>query len=358
MQSEIDPGRGITGITWWHLWPVSFRPEVTRRKNQNHCAGLPLRITGIPCSGYDHREPTDTEMKQYSLRDYSGEEDLERMLDMVSSIFDIHSDLHVGDVAWQRFSRDTDDNEWSVCLAEDGGKLVGWGWTDPSGHMVLSAHPSHPDAVDLITNRLLEKSSFHVLDTEIFPSGENVIAGLLRHGFTEKNDETVLVRMFNDLQKLPEVSLPAGFRARHIDLDSDFMKRVDLHREVWHPSKVTYRSYRNVMNTPPYSSDLDWVVTSPDGEFASYCLLWYDRNTGIGLLEPVGTSPGFRGMGLSKAVCTMALLEMKKMGGMGAIVNTYTGKERPASARLYRSIGFRELSRNRTFSRTLIPDMY
>ncbi len=288
-------------------------------------------------------------MEPYNIRKYNGIEDLVKMQELVSAIFTIRSDLHTGDIAWQRFQHENDDDEWPTYLVEYYGELVAWGWIDHFSNLLISAHPSHPEATCIVADKLSQDAPKGRMEVEIFESEGHMITNLLKCGFKEMEDGPFYLRMYNDLNDLQEVKLPEGFSARYIDANSDLKKRVNVHRESWHPSKVTYKSYGNVIRAPTYCPRLDWVIKGPDGDFASYCLIWFDNNSKIGLLEPVGTSPGFRGMGLSKAVCTMALMELKEMGGVGAIVNTYGGKDRPIPARLYRSLGFREIARTRTF---------
>ena len=69
---------------------------------------------------------------------------------------------------------------------------------------------------------------------------------------------------------------------------SDLQKRGNVHREAFNPSKVTNKSYRNVINAPKYRSKPDWITVAPDGSFASYWLIRYDKNSKIDLIESVG----------------------------------------------------------------------
>ncbi len=288
-------------------------------------------------------------MKSYTTREYGGREDLERMQELVSSNFNIRSDFHIGDIAWQRFQHENNDENWPTYLFEDQGKLVAWGWLENSSHLAIVVSPTHPEVTKLVLEEFSRIDPGNKLQIDIFESEEHIISGLLENGFYEEENSPFYWRMFHNLENLNSVELPEGFSARYIDLKSDFEKRVEVHREAFHPSSVTYKSYGNVTQMNSYCQKLDWVVEAPDGTFASYCLIWFDKNTGIGLLEPVGTSPRFREMGLAKAVCTLALSELKKMGGKGAIVNARGDKERPILRKLYRSMGFERLCRTKTF---------
>lgn len=290
-------------------------------------------------------------MRSYRIREYNGVEDLALMQNLVSLTFDVRRDFHTGDIAWQRFEHEIDDSDWPTYLVEENGRLVAWGWLDINSNLVLAVHPSHPKTTGLLVDKLVQVRPNDCLTVDIFESEEHTISGLLDCDFKEAKGEPFHLRMARELDNLPEPNLPYGFRARHIDIKSDLEKRVDIHREVWEPSKVTYRSYRNVINAPTYNPRLDWVIESPDGEFVSYCLIWHDENSGTGLLEPVGTSPRFTRMGLSKAVCTMALRELRKIGGKNAIVNARDDDEHPIPVKLYSSLGFKQIARTRRFTR-------
>jgi ribosomal protein S18 acetylase RimI-like enzyme len=90
----------------------------------------------------------------------------------------------------------------------------------------------------------------------------------------------------------------------------------------------------------PYRPELDWVAETPDGRFASYATLWLDERHGAGLIEPVGTDPAFRRLGLARAVCVAALHALRKAGATQAYVNPRGDADYPIPARLYRSLGF------------------
>jgi GNAT superfamily N-acetyltransferase len=111
-------------------------------------------------------------------------------------------------------------------------------------------------------------------------------------------------------------------------------RRVAVHRAVWHPSRVTEASYRNVMTAWPYRGRLDWVVEAPDGRFAAQCLVWLDEHNAVGELEPVGTLPEFRRRGLARTVCLAALHAARDAGARKAVVYPVIGDPKfPAASR-------------------------
>jgi ribosomal protein S18 acetylase RimI-like enzyme len=123
--------------------------------------------------------------------------------------------------------------------------------------------------------------------------------------------------------------------------EEDLSERVEIHRVVWSPSRVTDESYRNVMAAWPYRADLDCVAETSEGRFASYVLCWYDEANRAGEFEPVGTHPDHRRKGLAAATCRFALRRLQEEGARTAVVYAGgRGADAPARA-LYESVGFR-----------------
>jgi ribosomal protein S18 acetylase RimI-like enzyme len=247
---------------------------------------------------------------------------------------------HVGDIAWGLRQHAGREHEWRIRLWEENGRVVGWSWLKGDGGLLeLDVHPDHRHLID----ELLAEPDARVAFA--FEDDDEGRAALARHGFVRPGE--VMDYNVRDLGQPPRVpSLPKGFRLRSLEPE-DLARRVDLHREVWAPSRVTEESYANVTQTWPYRASLDCVVEAPDGRFAAYALLWPDDENGVGELEPVGTRAEFRRLGLGAAVCAYALRRWHEQGGRQAIVYSATG---PARA-LYRALGFECHSRLLDFAR-------
>jgi ribosomal protein S18 acetylase RimI-like enzyme len=224
-------------------------------------------------------------------------------------------------------------------LVEDG-RTVGWSWLqEEKGQLEHDVHPAYRHLLDQILDVPAARLALCLEDDP------ETRAAFDRHGFSVPADGMrYLVR---DLAEPPEQApLPEGFRLRTVE-DADLAQRVDVHREVWAPSRVTESSYAGVRAQWPYRSSLDCVVEAPDGGFAAYCLLWPDDRHGVGEMEPVGVRERYRRRGLGAAVCTYALRRWHGQGGRQAIV--YCATE-PACA-LYESIGFRHHTTLREYAR-------
>jgi GNAT superfamily N-acetyltransferase len=115
---------------------------------------------------------------------------------------------------------------------------------------------------------------------------------------------------------------------------------------------VTEDSYRTVMNTWPCQRELDWIIEASDGTFAARCLSWPDEVNGVDELEPVGTGPRFRRLGLGRAVCLAALRALRDTGATRAVVYPVEGGPKsPGALPLYQDLGFRPYGRTPRYTR-------
>lgn len=137
----------------------------------------------------------------------------------------------------------------------------------------------------------------------------------------------------------PQLRDGAVVRAVH-DTPADIQKRVDLHRDVWAPSKFDVQGYHRLRAKPLYRPDLDLVVETPDGDLAAYCIVWWDPVTKTGEFEPVGTAERFRRRGFGKAVLIEGLRRLHELGAEYATVINSMQREYEPSRWLYASAGF------------------
>src|SRR5919112_887094 len=180
------------------------------------------------------------------------------------------------------------------------------------------------------------------LSTYVLESDEQRAAHVEAHGYARPQSPKSYAFHLRELDDAPpDPNVPDGFRLHTVDGDEGFRKRVEIHRAVWAPSRVTEEVYRRVTQAWPYRADLDCVVEAPDGRFAAYVLGWYDDANRVGLFEPVGTHPDFRRLGLGSAVCQFALRRLREEGASLALV---LAAEEPAM-RLYESVGFHRYTR-------------
>src|ERR671934_55115 len=66
------------------------------------------------------------------------------------------------------------------------------------------------------------------------------------------------------LETIDEPRVPGGYTLRTVRGEEDLAARVASHRAAWEGSRVTEESYRFVMRTRAYRTELDCVLEAPD----------------------------------------------------------------------------------------------
>ena len=244
---------------------------------------------------------------------------------------------HVGDLAWWLHRPDGKRRLWL-----DGERCVAWGWLHPPATLDYEVLEEQSGLHEEVLDWLESEGEGDALSTYVLEADDERVAHAEARGYARPESPkwyALQLRALDD--SLPDPSVPEGFRLHTVDGDDDFRKRVEIHRAVWAPSRVTEDIYRRVTRAWPYRADLDCVVEAPDGRFAAYVLSWYDDANRVGLFEPVGTHPDFRRLGLGAAVCHFAFRRLREEGATRALV---LAAEEPA-VRLYESVGFEQYTR-------------
>jgi GNAT superfamily N-acetyltransferase len=138
---------------------------------------------------------------------------------------------------------------------------------------------------------------------------------------------------------IPDSILPNGFTIRNVAGEEEAESVQAVHAgsfgSLWQPGE-----YRNVMRTPGFHIDRELVVVAPDGRFAAFLIYWIDPVSKSGLFEPVGCHQDFQRLGLASALMYEGMRRMLAQGMTIAIVLHEPAQKNPASAALYRSVGF------------------
>jgi mycothiol synthase len=190
------------------------------------------------------------------------------------------------------------------------------------------------------------------IETEVLTTQPNAATVLRDLGFTPAGDPAFRLNGQPLVGDIPAPVLKNGAIVRHVRDDiADLRARVDLHRDVWNPSKFDLAGYHRLRTKPPYRADLDLVVETADGELAAYCIVWWDPVTKTGEFEPVGTAERFRGQGYAKAVLHEGLRRLRELGATYAtVINTMEETYAPSRA-LYPSAGFEPVAMFERYAR-------
>jgi predicted N-acetyltransferase YhbS len=225
-------------------------------------------------------------------------------------------------------------------------------WEDDSDGVVGVAHTEHPALGDAFIQRhpkhthlleeMLDFAESNLADREkkklrlfVYEHDRDMLSLMSERGYrkVEENwdyDQEYIIR------SVPKSNLPDGFSivsmAEHNNLEARgraFGLGFDHPDPVhWTPVHV----YEELQRAPDYRKDLDLCIVAPDGEFASFCIVWHDAKNRIGVLEPVGTVPRYRKMGLAREVIYEGIRRVSALGAQKVIVG--------GGQKYYQSIGF------------------
>ncbi len=135
-----------------------------------------------------------------------------------------------------------------------------------------------------------------------------------------------------------EVNLPKNFIIANAYQVNDYQKGFAHGRAFGYynnekpdddDAEIAFASMRRA---PDYNPSLDISIVDENGEVAAFANMWYDADNKIAVLEPVGTIPKYRKMGLGKAVIFVAINNVRKMGA----TKIYVG----SNEEFYLKIGF------------------
>ncbi|KYK27448.1 MAG: hypothetical protein AYK23_02320 [Candidatus Proteinoplasmatales archaeon SG8-5] len=148
-----------------------------------------------------------------------------------------------------------------------------------------------------------------------------------------------------ELSEIPRPELPPGFEILTMADECDVDKRREIFGRAFdHPEPKEWPSrfaYEELMRAPDYEPENDIFIKADDGTYAACCIIWYDDHNKIGHMEPVGTHPEYRNLGLGRAIVYEAL---RRMRALGATTTPMEGGHEP----FYEAIGFKTV---RTWTR-------
>jgi ribosomal protein S18 acetylase RimI-like enzyme len=252
---------------------------------------------------------------------------------------------HPGDIEWQ-IATDDPAIDWSERItlwaaADEPASSVAWTWWRPGDELDWFVDPRFdtPELRSAILDGLERPPSS--LWTTV--GQESLVEQLTALDYRRSGDGYIGLTRRLEAEDDPPLLLPEGFTVRSVELPADLDERVRVHRAAFAPSKMTDEKHTRVASMPSYRPDLDLVCVAPDGTFASFCICWFDEETGTVEFEPVGTDPAFGRRGLASAVMTEAMRRARRLGASVAHVTSPAGQKGIRGTALYRSLGFRQV---------------
>lgn len=160
------------------------------------------------------------------------------------------------------------------------------------------------------------------------------------------------VRIYDLQRSYPEPELPDQFRIRSMKEVNDPQARVDLENSIW-DATLDLAWFQGKSSAPSYSLDLDLVAVSPEGVLAAASLVWLYPETKSAEIDPLGTHPDFRRMGLARAIALESFKRMQERGTKMAYIASDT--QNHAVNKLYDALGPVETYHGYLWTKTLSP---
>ncbi|MGD8565634.1 MAG: GNAT family N-acetyltransferase [Candidatus Bathyarchaeota archaeon] len=224
-------------------------------------------------------------------------------------------------------------------------RIIAVSYIEPPGKCWLSTHPNYKSKVKEIVlwmqNRVktMKKDEEKVKMSFVADDDDNeFIQALSNLGFRKAEVEGDKQIRLPD-KPIPTYSLPEGYSIRNAVFEKDFLKYREVQTAVFsHIVSMSNEILRLYSTASFYHEDLDIVAVSPNGEFAAFCTARIDPLSKIAELEPVGTHPDHRRLGLAKAVICESLKRLKKY--KPSIVVILGAAPTKGARKLYESVGF------------------
>jgi GNAT superfamily N-acetyltransferase len=232
---------------------------------------------------------------------------------------------------------------------EDDGEIVAvvhYEWH--MGEAFFQFHPAYRhlrrEMLDYAEANLLgrsKKDGRKYLLAYVNDNDEDFLALVKERGYQKDPEEGRPMAKFAIPKPFPPIALPPGYRLQSLADECNWAK---VHRVLWRGfnhgdlppiTDEDLEDRRKMFETPNARLDLKIVTIAPDGEFASFCGMFYEPDGKFAYVEPVATDPAHRRLGLGGA----AVLEgIRRCAELGAEV-AYVGSNQP----FYLSLGFEVL---------------
>ncbi|TEU21113.1 MAG: GNAT family N-acetyltransferase [Anaerolineales bacterium] len=294
------------------------------------------------------------------MRDYHWEKDFESVRKFLADIFRIrkaYTNWIPSELENLKFGpggteyRDEEDEYLKIWEAFDEAqqitlRIIAVSYTKPSGGCWLSVHPNYTSVAREIVlwmwNRVKEMKGGKVEEVNmkfvVDDDDEDLILLLSDLGFQKGEIEGDKQVRPIDLP-VPTYSLPEGYIIRNAVIEKDFLKYREVQMTVFpHIVSMSMEQLQLFSTASFYQEDLDIVAVDPDGKFAAFCTARIDPLSKIAELEPVGTYPDHRKLGLARAVICESLERLEKYRPSAVVILGAAPTD--GARRLYESMGF------------------
>ncbi len=180
-----------------------------------------------------------------------------------------------------------------------------------------------------------EEQRTHIISLEGDPERETA---LRKRGF-ELGPVYGILRVRDLNAPIPNAPPPEGFTIRSVQGREDLEKLASNIRTVFgHGEWFTADTLEGIARGSFYIRDLDLVAEATDGSIASFCTFRVDPVSRATELEPMGTHPDYRSLGLAKALISEGMRRLKKYYPLNLYIDG--AADNPGVNRLYDATGF------------------
>jgi len=279
--------------------------------------------------------------------------DLPALLELVSRAraTDPRAFLHPGGLQW--LLRRLAAPSFSVRHWHDAGTLTGVVIIDGGAVIVQPAVFELDRHLWLLaqTEKALRDTGTEAVEISIWDGDDELIAALRSRGYRPAG--TFGHELIRDGASAPRPVLPDGFSWRWLEPELDDAY-VALHRAAWStwaPSTYIRSMHDAVTAMPDFDRTMVPIAVAPDGTLAAGCFGWLDPRTGTVEIEPLGTHPRFRRMGLGRAIVDEVVRRSIERRARSVLV--WGVSANPVAVQLYGSAGFTSRRVLREYRRTL-----
>jgi len=248
----------------------------------------------------------------------------------------------------------------TVRLWEDGG-LQGAAYVDDYSNLWFVIRPELA-AVDALTAEMVQWGAACVqarnsdgeagatLDCVCEAWDADRIRLLEANGFICQDVRTLKYERHLEQQVAP-IKLLDGYVIHCAAGEDEAEKLAALHRAAFETDQMTTDYRLAMMRAPGYRTDLDLVVTAPDGCLAAFCVGGVEEDLAgmLGTTDPIGTHPDHRRKGLAQAVVSEVLCLLQAEGIRCVALGT--SSDNLAMQRLADSLEFKVVSEKAWFSK-------
>lgn len=240
--------------------------------------------------------------------------------------------------------QDEEDNYVKVWENDDGA-IIAVTISKPSGECRILIHPEYRDFEKTLIE-FLEQAQVSMRTSDenpkmyfIVESGDTIRENLLRERGYEDRGVCEHNRILTEYNEIVNITLPEGYKLRHVDIEQDFQKYKEVQTAVFsHCKDMTPNMAKIYSEAEFYTPELDIVAVAPDESFAAFTTGRMDPVSKIAELEPVGVHPEHRRKGLGKAVVLECIKRLKKKGAKTIVILGAASTEE--ATYLYDSVGF------------------